>query len=126
MKRSWIGFALLVLLLMAGLAVTWAMDAIHDPIAEDLAQAAECALLGDWANAERFSRQAEESWEKWEHFRACFADHTPVEEVSAGFAEVHAYRAAEEHADFAAACGSLAEKVEAVGDAHGLFWWNVL
>lgn len=126
MKRSWIGFALLLVLLGGSLAVTWVMDAIHDPIAEDLEQAAECALLGDWVNAAIFSQRAEKNWEEWEHFRGCFADHTPIEEIDGFFATVEVYCAAQEDVAFAAACAETAEKVEAVGDAHGLFWWNVL
>lgn len=126
MKRCWIGLGLLLVLLAAGVAVTWAMDSIHDPIAEDLNQAAECILLGDWDSAERFFLQARGEWEKWENFRACFADHNPVEEIGANLAMAEIYRAAREDVAFAAACAEAAEKIEAVGDAHGLFWWNVL
>ena len=86
MKRCWFGAGLLIVLLIVSLCVTWGMDKIHEPIAADLMQAAECAELGDWRNAEDFSRRAERAWKKWEHFRACFADHTPTEEVGAELA----------------------------------------
>lgn len=124
MKRSWIGLIVLLVLLACSLLVTWAMDTIHDPIAEDLEQAAECALLGDWGNANRFCRRAAEAWEEWNHFRSCFADHTPVEEIQAELSAIEVYRAAQENVAFAAACAETAEKIEAVGDAHGLLWWN--
>ena len=126
MKRSWFGFGILLVLLIAALLTTWAMDEIHEPIAGDLEQAAEYALLDDWENAELFYGRAAGKWEKWEHFRACFADHTPVEEISAAMAELEVYGIARENAAFAAACAETAEKVEAVGEAHGLVWWNFL
>ena len=126
MKRSWFGFGILLVLLIAALLTTWAMDEIHEPIAGDLEQAAEFALLDDWENAELFYSRAAEKWEKWEHLRACFADHTPVEEISAELAELEIYGIARENAAFAAACAETAEKGEAVGEAHGLVWWNIL
>lgn len=126
MKRCWFGVGLLVVLLAVSLAVTWGMREIHRPIAADLNQAAECAKLGDWVNAESFSRRAEESWHKWEHFRDCFADHTPTEEVSAELSAMAASRQERETAEFAASCARAAKMVQAVGDAHGLYWWNLL
>ena len=41
MKRSWIGFFLLIILLVLGILGTWAMEQVHDPIARDLKLAAE-------------------------------------------------------------------------------------
>ena len=126
MKRVWFGAGLLIVLLAVSLGVTWGMDRIHEPIAADLNQAAECGSLGDWHNAEVFSRRAERAWEKWEHFRACFADHTPTEEIGAELAAMNTAREAREPADFAASCARAAKMVQAVGDAHALCWWNLL
>ncbi|MDO5545470.1 MAG: DUF4363 family protein [Eubacteriales bacterium] len=126
MKRCWFGAGLLIVLLIVSLGVTWGMDKIHEPIAADLKQAAECAEFGDWHNAEHFSRQAEEAWNKWEHFRACFADHTPTEEIGAELAAMDTARQERETGDFAASCARAAKMVQAVGDAHALCWWNLL
>ena len=126
MKRCWFGAGLLIVLLAASLSVTWGMDKIHEPIAADLNQAAECAELGDWRNAETFARRAEESWNKWGHFRACFADHTPPEEAGAELAAMDTARQERETTDFAASCARAAKMVQAVGDAHALCWWNLL
>ena len=82
--------------------------------------------MGDWRNAEDFSRQAERAWKKWEHFRACFADHTPTEEVGAELAAMDTARQERETTDFAASCARAAKMVQAVGDAHALCWWNLL
>lgn len=126
MKRSWMGFALLVVLLAGSVLVTWAMGNIHDPIEQDLNQAAECAVLGDWVNAQRFFVSAKDGWKKWEHFRASFADHTPIEEIDADFAALEVYLYAQETIGFSAVSSSLARQVAAVGEAHELVWWNIL
>ena len=81
MKRSWIGFALLMAMLLGGILVTRKMGRIHDPIEKQLQQAAQCALDSNWEQAEFLFQQAEEGWETMEHFRSCFADHNPVEEI---------------------------------------------
>lgn len=126
MKRCWFGGGMLVVLLAVSLAVTWGMGKIHRPIAADLNQAAACAQQGDWHTAEMLSRRAEADWEKWAHFRACFADHTPTEEVSAELAAMARSRQEQEVGDFAVSCARAAKMVQAVGDAHGLNWWNLL
>lgn len=126
MKRSWFGLALLLVLLAGALLVTWTMERIHEPIARELEQAGACALAGQWHRAESLAEDAEVRWEKWAHFRGCFADHTPMEEIDGGFAQVKAYSQAGEPVDFAAACAQTARRVEAMGQAHGLNWWNVL
>ena len=48
MKRCWFGTALLILILLLGIAVTWLMDQYHTPIAQQLQQAALCAENAQW------------------------------------------------------------------------------
>ena len=126
MKRVWFGAGLLIVLLAVSLGVTWGMDNIHRPIADDLKQAAQCAELGNWSTAEGLSRRAEKTWNRWEHFRACFADHTPTEEIGAELAAMSIARQRRETGDFSASCVRVAKMVRAVGDAHALRWWNLL
>ena len=126
MKRSWMGLGLLLVLLALSLLVTWAMAKVHDPIARDLITAGEYSLAGDWARAEALSRQAEENWEKHTLFRACFADHNPMEEIDACFARLEIYARRREETAFAAECGEIARKAKAMGEAHGLKWETVL
>lgn len=125
MKRSWIGFVLLLVLLAGGVAATWGMAKCHEPIARDLENAAKTALQGDMAQGEVLMLQAREAWGRSRHLGACFADHTPMEEIDALFAEVEVYAAAREETDFAAGCAALSRKVEAMGQAHGASWWNL-
>ncbi len=125
MKRSWFGLFLLAVLLAGSLAVTWGMDTVHRPVCRDLNQAAQAAADGDWEEAASLSHHAQAQWEKWAHFRLCFADHGPAEEIDGEFAQLEAYRAEEETGDFSAMCLGLSRKVEAIGQAHGLTLWNL-
>ena len=104
MKRSWIGFALLLVLLAGGIAATWGMAECHEPIARDLENAAKTALQGDMARGESLMLQARDAWGRSRHLGACFAAHTPMEEIAALFAQVEVYAAAREETDFAAGC----------------------
>ena len=125
MKRSWIGCGLLLVLLILSIGATWAMVAIHDPIEADLQQAARYVTQGDWENADLLFRQAKENWERRAHFRACFADHTPMEEIDGAFAMLETYRQTREDAAFAAGCRELSVKAAAIGEAHEPTWWNL-
>lgn len=126
MKRSRIGFALLMVLLTSGILVTRKMVRIHDPIERQLQQAAQYALNGNWEQAETFFRKADDSWKRMEHFRSCFADHNPVEEIDGNFELLAVFCSSRERIAFAGGCRELARKVAAVGEAHELVWWNLL
>ncbi len=126
MKRSWIGLALLLILLAGSIAVTWFMDTIHEPLEADLNLAGKAALLGDWENAQGYFRRAVDSWNRWGQLRACFADHGPMEEIDAGLRLLEIYCAAREDAAFAAESCRLARQAAAMGEAHGFVWWNIL
>ncbi len=126
MKRSWIGAGLLLALLAVGIWSAWKMVTIHDPLETMLNRAAEQALEENWDSAEYLFQQAKDCWESRETFRACFADHTPVEEIDGEFALLEVYLQTREHAAFAAGCRELARKTAAVGEAHGFNLKNLL
>ena len=126
MKRSWFGFVMLLGLLLGSVLSSRAMVRIHGPMEEKLQLSAQCALDGDWHQAEAFFRQAQENWKKSEHFRSCFADHTPVEEIDGDFELLKVYCASRETVSFCGGCLQLARQVAAVGEAHELVWWNLL
>lgn len=125
MKRCVFGWVLLAVLLAGSLLVTWAMQRGHEPIARELEQAAEQAVSGNWEEARRLAERAQEDWEDIHPFTACFADHGPMEEIGDIFAQLEVYKKIGGHKDFAAACAELAEKMQAMSDAHGLQWWNL-
>ena len=126
MKRSWIGFFLLIIVLVGCILATAVMSRIHESIEAQLIQASHCAMEENWEKARSFFQDAQESWKKWEHFRSCFADHTPIEEIDGDFQLLKTYCAAGEIIPFASGCRQLARQVAAVGEAHELVWWNLL
>lgn len=126
MKRSWFGAALLLFFLLSGLLITRAMGDIHDPISQDLITAGEYALTENWEMAEAFFQKARQSWEKNRLFRSCFADHNPVEEIESSLAQLEVYARMKEETAFAASCGEISRKIQAIGEAHGLVWENIL
>ena len=126
MKRSWIGFFLLVALLAGSLWASRTMVTIHTENAEVLEKAARCALGGDWTGAAYLTAQAEHTWEKWELFRSAMADHNPSEEIDALFAAMKVYGSARDQVAFAALCREISEKMQAIGDAHNLKFHNLL
>ena len=126
MKRVWIGAAILILLLTGGLLVTRHMGCTHREISRELERAALFAQAGNWEEAGDETEDAYEDWQAHWRFSAAFADHAPMEEIDALFAQLEAYRTARDGVSFAAVCRQLAKQVNALGDAHGLTWWNLL
>lgn len=126
MKRCVIGFVMLLVLLLGGLFSTGHMIRQHEPLTEALEQAAAAALQGDLDRAATISGGAREDWEKNRDLSAVFADHGPMEEIDGDFAQLEAYAAAGWEVEFAVLCAELSQKLQAMGDAHGLDWWNIL
>jgi len=126
MKRSWVGFFLLLVLLGLGFLSSWAMEEVHDPISENLEEAAEQALQGQWARAAWFTADARRNWEKWKFLRTAFSAHGPSEDVDALFSALEVYGTTRQKEAFAGICREMAEKIQAIGEAHGLDWNNFL
>ena len=74
MKRFWIGVAVLLVLLIMGIALTASFSAIHTPLAETLSQAALSAKTGDLETATSAIRQAQQQWESYRRFSAAVLD----------------------------------------------------
>lgn len=126
MKRCWIGLGLLLVLLAGGLLVAWYMGDCHREIGAELEKAARYARQENWEEA---SDAAEDAWEDWQeawHFSAAFADHAPMEEIDAMFAQLDTYLTARDAVSFSALCAQLSRYLEAMGDAHALNWRNLL
>lgn len=126
MKRSWFGTALLILILVFGIAVTWLMDRYHTPIAQQLKQAAVYAENAQWEQTRQYTASARSRWEQHRKFSASFADHEPMEEIDRLFAELEIWLQAEEAEHCASICAQLSKAAEAMVDAHAFVWWNLL
>lgn len=126
MKRGWIGVFLLLTLLAAGSLSARAMVCWHSPIEKQLKQAARYALDSDWKQAQRIAEEAENRWKEHWHPSAVFADHGPMEEIDALFAQLGIYKQEREAIGFAAICAELSRELGAMGEAHVPNWWNLL
>ncbi len=126
MARGYIGAAVLVVFLMLGFVVSGAMDNAHNPASNLLTQAADMTLAGNFDGAIPLAMEAKHRWETSWNGTAVVADHSPMDDVDALFAELEIYAQTGEEPHFAACCRELSQRLEAVADAHRLRWWNVL
>ena len=125
MLRGWLGVGLLALFLVLGIVTMGLMDDAHLPTGELLQQAAELTLQGDMEKGIALGQEAKSRWEKQWQRTATVADHSPMDDVDALFAEMEIYAKAGEEPHFAACCQELAKRVQAVAEAHRFSWWNI-
>ena len=126
MARGWLGAGVLVVFLVLSLVTTVAMDNAHQPACDLLSQAADKTLSGDFDGAVPLAMEAKSRWEKSWNGTAVVADHSPMDDVDALFAEMVTYAESGEEPHFAACCRELSRRVAAVSEAHRFSWWNVL
>ena len=126
MARGWLGAGLLAVFLILGICLSVAADKICLPTEELLEQAAEKTLSGDFVGGIALGKEAHSQWQgKWNAI-ASMADHEPMDEVDALFAEMEIYARAGEQPHFAACCKQLARRIHSFADVHRFIWWNVL
>ena len=126
MIRGWIGFGILIVFLVLGFVVSAGMDNAHSPTESLLVQAAEQTLSGSFDKAIALGMEAKKQWEDHWNGTATVADHSPMDEVDALFAEMEIYAKTEEKPHFAAVCKELSRRIRSFTDAHRFDWWNVL
>ena len=126
MGRLWIGIGILVVLLAMGIGLLWGSGVYFEELSQDLEQAGELALAGNWQAAEEKAEKGREKWEQYRRFWASFTDHEPVEQMQNLFSQLELYQTRQLEVDFAAVCRNLVHLAEAIDEAHGLKWWSVL
>lgn len=126
MKRCWFALILLVALLLGSLWVTDYMADTHTPIAEAVGRAEEASLAGNWTDARQELDSARASWDGKRKMIAVFADHEPMEEADALFAQLEVAAIWQDAPGFSSLCAHLSEALKAMGEAHGPTWWNIL
>ena len=126
MGRFWLGVGLLVALLTLSVWTASSMEDLHGPISQTLELAAEQSLSGDLEGGVLLARKAKARWDGNWRRTAAVSDHTPMDEIDGLFAQMESYAAAGRAVEFSAHCARLAERIEAVGDAHKFTWWNLL
>lgn len=126
MKRLWIGVGFLAGMLIIGIFITLAFSRLHIPISDALNQASEAAIAEDWEKATALTESARADWEKFRGFTAAVADHEPLEEIDAMFAQLTVLAQQQETAEFAALSAQLARQAQAMADSQSISWWNVV
>ena len=126
MKRGWLGIGILTVFLALGLIISSLAAKAHTPTGYMLDQAAKKTLSGDFEGGIALGAEAKQRWQRQWNGTASIADHSPMDEVDALFAEMEIYARTGEQPHFAACCKELAERVRAIADAHKFSWWNVL
>lgn len=126
MNRLWFGIALLVLFLGLGIISAVVLQDVQQPVIQALETAAEQSLSGNLEAGAASARQAQQNWDRNWHGVAAVAMHGPMDEIDSLFAQLPAYARSGKTAEFAACCARLAKLVEAIGDAQGFNWWNLL
>ena len=126
MKRGWLGAGILVFFLVLGLVISALATKSHTPTSDLLERAAEKTLAGDFETGILLGMEAQKRWKKQWNSTASIADHSPMDEVDALFAEMEVYARSGEQPHFAACCKELARRVRSFADVHRFTWWNVL
>ena len=126
MKRCLTGIAILISMLILSALIAGSMHNVHYRISELLEQAQQAASAENWSQADRLARQANEQWQRYHHFTAAFADHTPMDELDGLFAELMIFLEERESPHFASTCARLSLLAQSMADSHGLQWWNLL
>lgn len=126
MARGWLGIGILIAFLALGFVTAGAMDNAHLPTEKLLAQAAEKTLNGNFEEAVSLGLQAKSRWDRHWNGTATVADHAPMDDVDALFAEMEIFAKTGEEPHFASVCKELSRRIQAVAGAHRFSWWNIL
>ena len=126
MARFWLGLGILLVFLALGFVTAGLMNDAHDPTEKLLVQAAEKVLAGEFEEAVALGKEAKRQWESHWNGTATVADHGPMDDVDALFAEMEVYAQTAEKPHFAAVCKELSRRIRAVAEAHRFKWQNVL
>lgn len=123
MKRLWIGVAVLLVLLAAGIFLTATFSSIHTPLADTLSKAATHARNGDLDAAGAEIQDAQSQWDACRRFSAAVLDHRLLEEMEELFAQLEF---TEDPYVMAALCARLSSRAAEMAESQAITWWNLL
>ncbi len=126
MNRLWIGIGIMVLLLALGIAMLWGSTVFFKKLSNDLEQAGDFALAGNWSAAGEKLSKSQAQWARWQCFWSACTDHEPIEQMQNLFSQLEVYQARQLEVDFATVCRSLVEIAKAIDESHSLKWWGLL
>ena len=126
MKRLWFGVGLLFIMLVLGILLSGTMERTNKDCAALLHQASDSALAEDWDTSGKLLTLSREKWQKNWAVIATLADHQPMDEIDALFAELEIYRASQDAVNFSGTGAHLASLLEAMSRSHKFTLWNFL
>ena len=126
MGRLWIGVGILFVMLAMAIGLLWGSRMFFEEFADNLEQAEQLALSGDWVSAGEKAEKSRAQWEKYKHLWSAFTDHEPVEQMQELFFWLEVYQNKQLEVDYATVCSSLVQLAEAIDESHSLKWWSVL
>jgi len=126
MNRLWIGVGLLLVILAVGFGFLWGSQRFYGELGDNLEQAGQLALEGNWTAATEKTRQSRQAWSRHHHFWSAFTDHEPIEDVQNLLSQLELYAQQRLSVDFAGVCFRLSHLAEAINESHHLKWWSIL
>lgn len=126
MGRLWIGIGILVVMLAMAIGLLWGSRVFFEDFSDNLEQAEQLALAGNWTSAEEKAAKSRTQWEKYKRLWSAFTDHEPIEQMQELFSWLEVYGQRQLEVDYATVCNSLVQLAEAIDESHSLKWWSVL
>lgn len=126
MKRCPFGAVMLLVLLILGLLASLWMGNFHSELSRDTELAADAVLRSDWETAISLTGQAKQRWEARRALTASMTNDAPIEEIGGLFRQLEVHAAGRDPIAYASVCAQLTHRLEALGEAHRVRWWNLL
>lgn len=126
MKRLWIGVAILLVLLAAGIFSTIAMERFHHSLSRHLESAVQAAQAEDWEQTREILHQCRSRWQRFRNCIAAGASHETIEEIDSLYSQLDIYLTRRDSPGFALCCTVLRHATAALGEAQSINWWNLL
>lgn len=126
MSRFRIGIALLLILPALGILTQGVLQKTGLPLAARVERAADGCQAGRWDLALEDFDRARADWESRRNIAAALADHAPLEDIDALFAQAGRAAAGFEETEFLCAAAELGVRLRALAQSHSLRWWSLL
>ena len=126
MKRFWLSFGGLVVMLCAALGNAAYVDAVADAVTGGLRTAEELADRGEWGQARELTRQCFGRWEACRTYLHIVSRHSDLDEILVSFRSVLQYLELEEMDQYAAENRELVTHIELLAEMEQPDWLNVL
>ena len=126
MKRFWLSFGVLLVMLCAALSNAAYVDAVADAVTGSLRAAEELADRGEWGQAREVTRQSFGQWEECRTYLHIVSRHSDLDEILVSFRSVQQYLELEEMDQYAAENRELVTHIELLAEMERPDWLNVL